>query len=214
MYPLRSGAASGAGELPGQPLIALAAVEQVPAHRRARLRDRSGANRLHDVAVLLLERFAVGALWHSRPASDRLPRDDEAAEVFQEAPELWVAGRVGNAAMERKILIDSIRAAPDRGADGIEAVDDLADLHRRRPLGGEPGGFDLNPGAQLHHVQHRAQGRQLVEPDPQRRTGIFRDKGADALARDDEAIRAPARPVVVTASEFTLPRLPGGPVQP
>src|SRR3979411_2849267 len=184
MYPLRSEAASGGGELAGQPLIALAAVEQVPAHRAARLRDCTGADRLHDVAVLLLERFAVDALWHPRPAADRLPRDDEAAEMFQEAPELRVAGRVGDAAMERKILVDPIGPAPDRGGDGIETLDDLADLRRRRPLGGEPGGFDLYPGAQLHHVQHRAQGRQLVEPDPQRRTGTFR---ADTRRADTRA---------------------------
>ena len=30
--------------------------------------------------------------------------------------------------MERKILINAVRSAPDRRADGVEAVDDLADL--------------------------------------------------------------------------------------
>src|SRR4051812_46206333 len=149
-------AASGEGELAGQPLITLAAVEQVPAHRSARLRHRTGTDRLHDVAVLLLEGFAVDTSGHSRSAPDGLPRDDEAAEGFQETPELRVAGCVGDAAMERKILINAVRSAPDRRADGVEAVDDLADLRGGGAFGGQPRGLDLDPGAQLHHLQHRA----------------------------------------------------------
>src|SRR6478609_7142354 len=188
--PLRMWSASAGGELAGEPLIALAAVEQMPAHRRARLRDRAGTDRLHDVAMFLLEGFAVDALGHARTAADRLPRDDEAAKMFEKPPELRVAGRVGDAAMEREILIDAIGAPPDRGADGIEAVDDLADLRRRGPFRGEPGGFYFDAGAQLHDVEHRAQRREPVEGDAQRRTGIFRDERADALARDDEAVRA------------------------
>src|SRR4051794_40988031 len=117
MDPLRCEAASGGGELAGQPLITLAAVEQVPAHRGARLRHRTSTDRLHDVTVLLLEGFAVDASGHSGSAPDGLTRDDEAAEMFQETPELRVAGCVGDAAMERKILINAVRSAPDRRAD-------------------------------------------------------------------------------------------------
>ena len=130
------------------------------------------------------------AFGHSGPAADGLARDDEAAEVFQETPELRVAGRVGDAAMEGKILIDAVRAAPDRRADGVEAVDDLADLRGRGAFGRQPRGLDLDPGAQLHHLEHCAQRRQPVERDPQRRAGILRDKGADALTRDHEPVRA------------------------
>src|SRR5258705_2401317 len=101
-------------ELGCEPLMALAAVEQMPAHRRARRRHRAAADRLHDVAVLLLERLAVGAPRHSRPAANSLPRDNEASEVLQKAPKLRIAGRVGDAAMEREILHDRILAALDR----------------------------------------------------------------------------------------------------
>src|SRR5216684_1372036 len=73
-------------ELGGEPLIALATIEEVPAHRRARLRNHAAADGLHDVAVFLLERFAVDALGHPGPAADGLPRNDEAPEMLQKAP--------------------------------------------------------------------------------------------------------------------------------
>src|SRR6266480_1209719 len=92
-------ASSGIAELGGEALIALAAVAEVPAHGRARLRHRAGADGLHDVAVLALERLAVGAPGHAGPAANGLARDDEAPEMLEKAPELRVAGGVGDAAM-------------------------------------------------------------------------------------------------------------------
>src|SRR5205807_7267243 len=154
--------------------MALAAVAEVPAHGRARLRHRAGADGLHDVAVLALERLAVGAPGHAGPAANGLARDDEAPEMLEKAPELRVAGGVGDAAMKREILPDRILAALDGGGDDIEGLRDLANLRRRAALGGEPRSLDLDAGAQLHHVEHRAQRRQGVELDAQRRTGILR----------------------------------------
>jgi hypothetical protein len=95
--------------------------------------------------------------------------------------------------MKREILPDRILAALDGGGNGIEALRDLADLRQRAALGGEPGGLDLDAGAQLHHVEHRAQRRQAIELDAQRRTGIFRHECPDALAGDDETIRTQRR---------------------
>src|SRR5262245_34714213 len=138
---------SAAGGLGGQPLVALAAVDEMTAHRRARLRHRPAADRLDDVTVLALERLAVGALGHAGAAADRLARDDEASEMLEKSPELRVPRRVGDAAMEREILVDRVLAAPERAVDGLEAVDDPADLRRRGALGGEPRGLDLDPGA-------------------------------------------------------------------
>src|SRR4051794_40872613 len=82
---------SGVVELVGEGLVALAAVEQMAAHCGARLRHRAGADRLHDVAVLLLEGFAVGALRHAGAAANGLARNDQTAEVFQKPTELRVA---------------------------------------------------------------------------------------------------------------------------
>src|SRR5262249_47216735 len=120
-----------AAELDREPLIALATADEMTAHRRARLQNSAVADRLHDGAVLALERFAVGALADPGPAANRLPRDDDASEMFQKAPELRVSGRIRDAAMERKILRDRVLAALERGADGIEALDDPAHLRRR-----------------------------------------------------------------------------------
>ena len=97
------------------------------------------------------------------------------------------------AAWECKLLRDRACAALERGADGIEALDDPADLRRRAAIGGQPRGFDLDAGAQLHHVEDRAQRRQRIDVDAQRPARIFRDEGADALPRDHEAIRAQGR---------------------
>jgi len=165
----------------------------MPAHRRARLQNGAVADRLHDGAVLALEGFAVGALGDPGPAANRLSRDDEASEMFQKAPELRVSGGVGDAAMEREILRDRVLAALERGADGIEALDDSADLRRRAAIGGQARGFDLDAGAQLHHVENRAQRRQWIDVDAQRPARVLRDEGADALTRDHEAIRAQGR---------------------
>src|SRR5262245_54165618 len=62
---------SAAGGLGGQALVALAAVDEMPAHRGPRLRHRPAADRLHDVAVLALERLAVGTLGDAGAAAGR-----------------------------------------------------------------------------------------------------------------------------------------------
>src|SRR5262245_57881095 len=89
---------STVAELGGEPLIPLAAVAEVPAHRGARLRHRAAADRLHDVAVLPLKGLVVGAPRHPGSARDCLPRDDEAAQMLQKPPELRVSGSIGDGA--------------------------------------------------------------------------------------------------------------------
>ena len=113
--------------------------------------------------------------------------------MFQKAPELRVSGGVGDAAVEREILRDRVLATLERGAHGIEALDDPADLRRRAAIGGQARGLDLDAGAQFHHVEDRAQRRQRVDVDAQRPARVFRNEGADALTRDDESIRAQGR---------------------
>ena len=65
----------------------------------------------------------MGAVEHRRRAApDRLPRNDEAAEIFQKSAELRIAGGVGDRAMESEILIDGHFAALDRRVDRVEAI--------------------------------------------------------------------------------------------
>src|SRR5215470_19317334 len=110
----------GIAELRGESLIALAAVEQMPAHGGTRLHDSTFADRTHDRAMFLLEYLAVDAPGQPRAAGDGLTRDDEASEMLQEAPELWIAGGIRDAAMKRKILIDRVIAALERAVDHTE----------------------------------------------------------------------------------------------
>src|SRR5262245_46781098 len=100
----------------------------MPAHRRARLQHAAPADRLHDRPVLALKRLAVGTFRHSRPAADRLARDDETSEMFQKAPELRVSCRVGDAAVERKILGDRVLAVLEGGVNSIQALGDFPNL--------------------------------------------------------------------------------------
>ncbi len=111
------------------------------------MRNGSGADGVHDVAMLLLEGLAVGAPGDAGSAADRLPRDDEAAEVLQEPSELRISGGIGNAAMEGEVLADGIVTAPDGKIDGVEAAHDPADLGAQGTIGGQPRGFDLDAGA-------------------------------------------------------------------
>src|ERR1043166_6876755 len=101
-----------------EPLIALAAVRQMAVHGRARLSDRLGTDRLQDRQVLLLDGVQVGEpLGRAAGDADGLARDDEAAEIFEEARELRIARRFRDAAVEREILVDGGFAALDRPAD-------------------------------------------------------------------------------------------------
>src|SRR5262245_56197389 len=97
-------------ELGRECLIAPAAIEQMPAHGGAGLRDSAFPDHIHDLAMLLLEYLAVEAPGEPRAAGDDLALDDEAAEMIQEAAELWIAGGIRDAAMKRKIFIDPVFA--------------------------------------------------------------------------------------------------------
>ncbi len=165
----------------------------MPAHRRARLRHRPGADGPQDVAMLALEGLAIGAPGQPRAAADSLTRDDEAAEMLEQAAELRIAGGVRNAAVERKVLVDAILAALDRCLDGVEAFRDLSKLGGGGALGGKPCCLGLDAGAQLQHREHLAQGGELLHIDAERPACIGGDEGADALPRHDQAFCAQRR---------------------
>src|SRR5215470_10726581 len=133
-------------------LIALAAVEEMPPHGGTSLRDCAAANGVYDRAMFLLEYLAVDAPWEAGAARYGLTRNDEAPEMFQEAPELRIVGSIRDAAMKRKILIDRVLAPFERAIDRVKAIDDRADLGRRGALGGEASSFDFDAGAQLHDL--------------------------------------------------------------
>ena len=158
-------------------------------------RDRAAADRLHDVAVLVLERLADRPRFGiARAAADGLARNDEAAEILEEAPELRIAGGIGDAAMKREILVDRVLAALDarrRSASRQSTI--LRTCGGRRALGGKPGGLDLDAGAQLHDLEHLAQRRQLVEVDAERPARVLGDECADALAGDHQPLGAQRR---------------------
>ena len=123
-----------------------------------------------------------------RAAPDRSPRDDETAEIFQEAFELRIAGGVGDFAMKREVLIDGGFAAADGGVDRRKAVGDFLDLRRAGAFGGQPRRRDLDAGAQFHDVEDVAQRGALVEIHPVGPTYLVGDEGPDPLAGDHQAI--------------------------
>src|SRR5437016_12148003 len=130
------------------------------------MRDCAGLDRLQDLLVLLLEGLEFDAAFgRSSALPDRPPRDDEATEIFQETCELRISRGIADCTMECKVFVDCALAVVNGRLNGVEFVGDLPELPRGSALGGKPGGFDLNPGAQFHHVEHFAQWRSLVEID-------------------------------------------------
>jgi hypothetical protein len=86
-------------------------------------------------------------------------------------------------------------------------------LCRRSTLGGKAGGFDLDPGSQLHDVEHLAQGRTFVEVDAKRASHVTSNKIARRSARSAAtASRITVRltPVAAIISCSVGNREPGG----
>src|SRR5690242_14646752 len=131
-------------ELGGELLIAALAVAQMALHSRARLLHRARADRLEDLRMLALENGEVAAAEQgARLAPHGVAWNDEAAEIFQEAAELRIAGGVGDLAMKSEVLVDRGFAALDRGIDGRETLADLLELGGRRAFGRKAGSLDL-----------------------------------------------------------------------
>src|SRR5687768_775310 len=77
---------------PSEPGIALAAVGEVPPHRRLRFSGGAGADRGNDLAMLRLNsRQVVARIRHGD--AHALTRYDEPAQELQEAGEMRVPGR-------------------------------------------------------------------------------------------------------------------------
>src|SRR6476660_1156078 len=132
--------------LRGQFPVALATVKQMALHRCARLRDCTGLDRLNDLLVLLLEDIELNAaLGQICALPDRSARNDEAAEVLQEARELRIPRGSANRTMERKIPVHRAVAAVDRCLNGTEPVDDLFDVCGGSAFGSVVFGDDLDP---------------------------------------------------------------------
>src|SRR5258708_2510497 len=176
-------------------LVTLAAVEQVAPHGGTRGLRRLGAHRIQDVAVLLLDLRQIGAPLRRTidGDADRLPWNDETAEIFEKAHELRIFGRLRNAAVEGEILVDTGVAAADRPVDRLIGVADPGEPGRRGALRGEAGGLDLDAGAQLHDLDHLAQRTQLAALDAERPARRRRDESAYALAGDDKSLGAQRR---------------------
>src|SRR5580704_5287103 len=139
-------------------LIALAAVDEVTPHRGARRRRSTCTDGVEDFHVLVLDALEVSAPIFERRESlaDTLAWNDETAEIIEKALELRIAGGLGNAAMERKVLVDRRLAAPDGVLDTPVSLGNLFDMRAIVALGGEPRRFDLDAGAQLHDVERLA----------------------------------------------------------
>ena len=118
----------------------------MPLHGGARLRYRALADRVQDLFVLLLEHVELDAFGGRCRASPHLAaRNDEAAEIFQEALELRVAGGIGDFAMKREVLVDGVFAAADGIVDGGEAVGDFSDLRGEARSAASPAASTSTP---------------------------------------------------------------------
>src|SRR5579875_3690600 len=88
-------------------LIAHAAVEQMPLHRCPCTFRRAMPDGIENLFMLTLESFEVDAPGRRLGGGpDRAARDNKAAEIFEEAPELRVAGPVGNRTVKGEVLVD------------------------------------------------------------------------------------------------------------
>src|SRR6185437_7112593 len=98
-------------------------------HCRARLLHGTGADRFEDLRMLPLEDGEVAAAEQgTRLAPHGVARNNETAEIFEEAAELRIAGGVGDLSMEAEVLIDRGLAALDRRVDRIKPFTDFPDL--------------------------------------------------------------------------------------
>ena len=99
----------------------------MPLHGGARRNRLAGFDGAQDLFVLALEQFEVRAVARRCGRTpDGAARNDETAEIFEETPELRIAGGVGDRAMEGEVLLDRDIAARDRLFDGGVAFGDLS----------------------------------------------------------------------------------------
>src|ERR1700731_1687961 len=128
----RGGGGRAIADLGYEFLIALAAVDEVTPHRGARRGCGAGADGVEDFHVLVLDALEVSALILERRESlaNALARNDETAEIVEKTLELRIAGGLGDAAKERKVLIDSRLAPPPGILDAPETLGDPFDVPR------------------------------------------------------------------------------------
>src|SRR5205085_3968364 len=138
--------------LGGKPPIARLAVAEVLPHRLARRRGIARGDRVADRDMLPLESFEISALALRAMGCDpdALARDDEATEIFEEMRKLRVAGRRGDGAVKREILVDRRLAAHQRSVDRAERLPDPPAGCRSAAARGKTGGFDIDAGSSLH----------------------------------------------------------------
>src|ERR1700694_1810880 len=114
-------------------VVALERASEVATHRLARRFRIAALDRLADPAMLFLDQAEVGApAAHllGQPAY-RAPGNQVPADELQEARELRVAGRLGDGAVQRQILVDCVLAGGRGGVPGPERRGEGADVVRR-----------------------------------------------------------------------------------
>src|SRR5579885_1591225 len=149
------------------------------------------ADRVVDQTVLALERIEV-----SPPAADPhgLARDDETAEILQEARELRVSRRLGDRAVKEIVLVDRGLVAGDRPVHRRERLTDAAELLRRGALGRKTCRLDLDGHAEFHEIDYRLDRLQALGIDPERPSlRIAGDEGTESLPGGDHALGAESR---------------------
>src|SRR5262249_55051192 len=113
-----------------------------------------------------------------------LARDHIAPEKFEELREMWIAGRIRDAAMKIEVFVDRSFTTRDCAVDRGQGALERRDLLRACPLGGERRSFHLDRQAQLHDLEDIGDGARTVGIDPEGHTaGIGRNEGAGALPR-------------------------------
>ena len=133
---------------------------------------------------------AIGAaVPHTVPA-----RNDEAAEVLEKAPELRVAGGVGDGAVEGEVLVDGdsrrARSPPGSASNRSPIFLICAGVARSAR---EPGGLDFDARAQLHDVEHVAQRTSARRSRRGRGGAPGRRRRRRALAREHQPVGAQRR---------------------
>ena len=180
----------------GEPLVALAAAEEMTPHCAAGAGNVGALDRRGDGAVLGLDALQIGSQFLAglEPDPHALPRNEKMAEEFEETGEMRIFRRCGDRLVKRKIFVDRAFAATERRVDRRQRTGNAPARPDAGAFGGQACRLDLNAGAQLDHLHHLRDRTEPIRVDAERAAlDVAHDERADALASLNQPFSAQHR---------------------